>query len=93
MADNRERIMTLAGERAKEGKTFTKAEAVKVVYYYANASKHCGDSLTRLVRAGKLYRVSRGVYRLRDPLGMVGPPTPVQKTPVDDLPLFGGEKS
>lgn len=90
MIDNRERIMTLARDRAKDGETFSKKEAVEVFRIYCNASKHCGDMLTRLVRAGKLDRVRRGVYRLRDPLGMVGPSTPQPETKVADLPLFGG---
>lgn len=87
---NRERILQLARDRARDGETFTKKEAVAVFQIYCNASKHCGEMLTRLVRSGHLDRVNRGVYRLRDPLGTVGPPTPVKPTPVEVLPLFGG---
>ena len=89
---NSTKILELAYRRAKEGETFTKSEATAVVYYYASAAKHCGETLTRLVRAGKLDRVRRGVYRLRDPLGIVGDPTPTIPTKVEDLPLFGGER-
>lgn len=44
----------------------TKAEIVNnfKYWYYANASKHIGDVLGRMVNAGMIYRVKKGLYAI-----------------------------
>ena len=56
------KIVTFIGNDVK-----TKAEVVDQFksWYYYNASKHIGDVLTRLVRAGWLERPMRGHYSVR----------------------------
>jgi len=44
--------------------TATKAEISKIAdHYYCNGEKHVGDRLSRMVNAGFLIRVKKGVYK------------------------------
>jgi len=45
--------------------TLTKKDAMGLINtHYHNGSKHVGDSLSRMVKAGFLIRVKRGVFEL-----------------------------
>jgi predicted transcriptional regulator of viral defense system len=45
--------------------TLTAATEALKRYYYANAVKYVGESLSKLVKRGKLIRVKPGVYEIR----------------------------
>lgn len=54
------------------------------VWYYANADKHFGDILGRMVKNGSLIRVSVGKYKL----GTITKPSKVQFVDPDQTDLF-----
>lgn len=48
------------------GGDFTKAQVVEAIggNYYCNGDKHVGDRLSRMVKAGLLIRVKKGLFRI-----------------------------
>lgn len=54
------------GEYLKQNGTSKKSDMYKDLkvssWYYANASKHFGDILSRMVKNGLIIRISKGVY-------------------------------
>lgn len=55
---------SIIGFALKNGDKITKKEAVQLIgsCYYCNASKHVGDVLSRMVKAGLLERVKAGTF-------------------------------
>ena len=53
-------------DACRESGTLTKERADQLLkhYYYCNHSKYVSEILTRLVRAGLLIRINRGLYKL-----------------------------
>lgn len=37
--------------------------------YYCNANKHLGEILSRMVKSGKIERVKKGVFRVKNKMG------------------------
>ena len=51
----------------EHGQITTKvANQMLSAFYYANHEKYVGEILTKMVRSGKLIRVSTGIYKLGD---------------------------
>lgn len=53
-------------EEARKNGQITKRQAVELIgkRYYANADKHVGDVLSRMVKSGLLKRIKNGVFEL-----------------------------
>ena len=54
-------------DMARKSETITKKQVVKALgyTYYANASKHLGDILSRMVNSGLLHRLKPGIFKLK----------------------------
>jgi hypothetical protein len=48
----------------KNNDTITKKQALELIFYYCNASKHVGDILSRMVKNNLLIRVKNETFKI-----------------------------